>query len=182
MKTKIRPGSYVEAKIPGPIRLRIMFEASAEIDIALLSPSQHEAFGNSDDGIEAIPNPQYFEEATASADFVLDIPEGDNWLVLVNAYEDKPVKLTYDSATRIVFGDSVNGGGTLESETTEKDLFLVLDNVRIAKRGHYGTPQAKTWVPLLPGWEVRDIEGGEQIEVIKNGQLIPIGPASTKIH
>jgi hypothetical protein len=28
--------------------------------------------------------------------------------------------------------------------------------VKIAKRGHPGTPQAKTWVSLEPGWTVRD--------------------------
>jgi hypothetical protein len=33
------------------------------------------------------------------------------------------------------------------------DLFLILNDVRIAYRGHPGTPQARTLVPLAPGWE-----------------------------
>jgi hypothetical protein len=35
------------------------------------------------------------------------------------------------------------------------DLFVVLDGVKIAKRGHPGTPHAKTWISLEPGWVVR---------------------------
>lgn len=34
------------------------------------------------------------------------------------------------------------------------DLFIVRNGIRIAKRGHPGTPQAKTWVSLEPGFVV----------------------------
>lgn len=37
------------------------------------------------------------------------------------------------------------------------DLFILIDGVRVAKRGHPGTPQAKTWVPVTPGWIVTDM-------------------------
>jgi hypothetical protein len=33
-----------------------------------------------------------------------------------------------------------------------KDLFIVRDGVKIAKRGHPGTKYAKTWIPLEPEW------------------------------
>jgi hypothetical protein len=36
------------------------------------------------------------------------------------------------------------------------DYFIVLDGVRIARRGHPGTSQAKTWISLEPGYTVRD--------------------------
>jgi hypothetical protein len=36
------------------------------------------------------------------------------------------------------------------------NMFVVANGVKIAKRGHKGTPQAKTWVPLEPGWVVLD--------------------------
>jgi hypothetical protein len=36
------------------------------------------------------------------------------------------------------------------------DLFIVVDGVRVARRGYPGTPQAKTWVSIEPGYEVRD--------------------------
>jgi len=45
---------------------------------------------------------------------------------------------------------------TCEVERTERDLFVVLDGVRIAKRGYPGTPEAETWVQLVPGYTVRD--------------------------
>ena len=41
-------------------------------------------------------------------------------------------------------------------ECTGDDLFIVLNGVRIAKRGHPETPQAKTWVSLEPGFRVLD--------------------------
>ena len=37
------------------------------------------------------------------------------------------------------------------------DPFIVRDGVKIAKRGHPGTKHAKTWIPLEPGWAVRDV-------------------------
>ena len=49
------------------------------------------------------------------------------------------------------------------------EVFVVADGVKIAKRGHPGTPQAKTWVSLEPGWHVRDCDGGREIEVERHG-------------
>jgi hypothetical protein len=37
------------------------------------------------------------------------------------------------------------------------DMFVVLNGTKIAKRGHPGTPQAKTWISLEPGWIVVDV-------------------------
>jgi hypothetical protein len=45
------------------------------------------------------------------------------------------------------------------------DLVIVFGNLTIAKRGWSGTPQAKTWVPLIPGFHVRDVDDGKIIEV-----------------
>jgi len=39
------------------------------------------------------------------------------------------------------------------------DLFIVFAGRRIAKRGKRGSPQARTWVPLVPG--VETIGGAE---------------------
>lgn len=36
------------------------------------------------------------------------------------------------------------------------ELFLTLDGVRIAKRGHPDTPHAQTWISIEPGYEVFD--------------------------
>lgn len=43
------------------------------------------------------------------------------------------------------------------------DVFVTFDGVRIAKRGQPGTPQAKTWVSLEPGWRVLDGKDGTLI-------------------
>jgi hypothetical protein len=51
------------------------------------------------------------------------------------------------------------------------DMFVIADGVKIAKRGHPGTPYAKTWVSLEPGWTVLDGSDGGQnyIEITYNG-------------
>ena len=36
-----------------------------------------------------------------------------------------------------------------------EDIFIIADGMKIAKRGHPGTPQAKTWISLEPGWIMR---------------------------
>ena len=46
-----------------------------------------------------------------------------------------------------------------------KDLFIELGGVRIAKRGHPGTPQARTWISLEPGFVVTDTKGGKGLTV-----------------
>ena len=50
-------------------------------------------------------------------------------------------------------------------ECTGEDIFVVLNGVRIAKRGYPDTPQAKTWVPLEPGWRVLDGPNGDTIAI-----------------
>jgi hypothetical protein len=37
--------------------------------------------------------------------------------------------------------------------------------LKIAKRGHPGTAQAKTWVSLEPGYIVRERDDGASIEI-----------------
>jgi hypothetical protein len=34
------------------------------------------------------------------------------------------------------------------------DMFVLVNGVKVARRGHKGTPQAKTWISLEPGWRV----------------------------
>jgi hypothetical protein len=36
------------------------------------------------------------------------------------------------------------------------DIFVVVGGVKIAKRGHTGTPEAGTWIPLKAGWTVTE--------------------------
>ena len=50
-------------------------------------------------------------------------------------------------------------------EREGSDIFVIANGVKIAKRGHPGTPQANTWVSLEPGWTVRECDDGESIEV-----------------
>lgn len=59
-------------------------------------------------------------------------------------------------------------------ERDGQDLFILFYGVRIARRGQPGTPQAGTWVPLEPGFEVADVleNGAPAIEVWRNGTLL----------
>jgi hypothetical protein len=45
------------------------------------------------------------------------------------------------------------------------DIFVLVDGMKIAKRGLPDTPHADTWIMLEPGWTVRDVKGGKAIEV-----------------
>ena len=53
---------------------------------------------------------------------------------------------------------------SLEIQFDGTDLYAVFQGVRIAKRGAKGTPQARTWISLEPGYRVRD-EYGERGEL-----------------
>jgi hypothetical protein len=51
----------------------------------------------------------------------------------------------------------------------DNDMFVSVAGVQIAKRGRVGTPQARTWISLEPGWTVRDCPSdgvhGDSIEL-----------------
>jgi hypothetical protein len=57
-----------------------------------------------------------------------------------------------------------------------KDLFVVADDLKVAKLGRPGAPQAETWVLLEPGWAVRDCHTNEGhfIEVEQDGETVQI--------
>jgi hypothetical protein len=46
---------------------------------------------------------------------------------------------------------------------------VIVDGVKIAKRGHPGTPQAKTWISLQPGWVVLDSTTPSEIVIEHDG-------------
>jgi hypothetical protein len=52
------------------------------------------------------------------------------------------------------------------------DVFLLVDGMKIARRGRPDTAQAMTWVILEPGWIVRDVQSGNAIEVRYEGARI----------
>jgi hypothetical protein len=45
------------------------------------------------------------------------------------------------------------------------DVFITVAGVKIAKRRSPGTARADTWIILQPGWVVRNVKGGTEIEV-----------------
>ena len=58
---------------------------------------------------------------------------------------------------------------TVEIKFTDTGIFVEVDGVKIAKRGHKG------WVPLEPGWAVRDVgdlEETNQIEIEHHGVMV----------
>jgi hypothetical protein len=65
---------------------------------------------------------------------------------------------------------SANGRDDLRRE----DLFVVVNGVKVAKRGRPGTAQANTWVSLGPGWTVLDRNYPEEIEVMFEGVRVSL--------
>lgn len=54
---------------------------------------------------------------------------------------------------------------TMEIEFNGEALFVIVDGLKIAKRGEPGTKHAGTWISIEPGWIVRDADSGGAIEV-----------------
>jgi hypothetical protein len=52
------------------------------------------------------------------------------------------------------------------------NVFVLVDGMKIAKRGAHDTAQANTWIMLEPGWIVRDVDRGQAIEVSFEGARI----------
>jgi hypothetical protein len=59
------------------------------------------------------------------------------------------------------------------------DIFVVLDDMEIAKRGKDGTPQADRWVVLEPGFSVVDSADLTKLVIEFNGEVLtlPYGEA-----
>jgi hypothetical protein len=53
-------------------------------------------------------------------------------------------------------------------ESTGRDIFVVVDGVRIARRGRPGTPEAGTWVSLESGWTVTSNDDHSEMEIIRD--------------
>jgi hypothetical protein len=52
------------------------------------------------------------------------------------------------------------------------DVFVLVDGMKIAKRGPHDTAQANRWIMLEPGWIVRDVDRGQAVEVRFEGARI----------
>jgi hypothetical protein len=59
--------------------------------------------------------------------------------------------------------------GHLAIERDSNGIFIIADGVKIARRGHPGTAEAKTWVLLEPGWSVVD-RPPDEIEIMYEGK------------
>jgi hypothetical protein len=53
---------------------------------------------------------------------------------------------------------------------SSKDVFVEVDGIRVARRGYPGSPEARTWVSVEPGWQVLDSDEG--IIVRHNGVAV----------
>ena len=54
-----------------------------------------------------------------------------------------------------------------------QEAFVIINDMKIAKRGKPGTPGATTWASLEPGWTVHDIQGSYGlVEVQYNGKRV----------
>jgi hypothetical protein len=53
-----------------------------------------------------------------------------------------------------------------------ENVYVLVNGMKIAKRGAPDTAQAQTWIMLEPGWIVRDVDHGNAIEVRYEGARI----------
>jgi hypothetical protein len=50
-----------------------------------------------------------------------------------------------------------------------QDVFILVDGVKIARRGICTADLGMNWIVLEPGWVVRDTDRGHAIEVLYEG-------------
>lgn len=62
----------------------------------------------------------------------------------------------------------------VQIESDGKDVFVVANGLRIAKRGHHGTRHARTWISLEPGWSVESSADHSEIVVIQDSRRCSI--------
>jgi hypothetical protein len=70
---------------------------------------------------------------------------------------------------------ALKGRDTMKNVKIERDggdLFLWFDGRRIAKRGHPGTPEAGTWIPLAPGYVVTSNNDHSEITIKHDGRQV----------
>ena len=54
-----------------------------------------------------------------------------------------------------------------------RETFVIVNDVKVAKRVNPGTAEADTWVSLEPGWTVRDCQGSYGlVEIEYNGERV----------
>jgi hypothetical protein len=70
--------------------------------------------------------------------------------------EEDPMKITIN--------DDPTRGPKVEIEEDGPDMFVIVNDVTIARRGRPGTPEADSWVSL-PGWTVTGSEDDNRIEI-----------------
>ncbi len=58
---------------------------------------------------------------------------------------------------------------SIDFERTEHDIFIKCGSLRLAKRGHPGTPQAGTWISLGVGWSFLDSNDGKEVTITLRG-------------
>jgi hypothetical protein len=72
--------------------------------------------------------------------------------------------MSTEKAGQDLFATLQRDGFTLDGDG--KDIFVIIDGVKIAKRGRPGSSQARAWVSLEPGWKVT---GTDQIDIEWSG-------------
>jgi hypothetical protein len=71
----------------------------------------------------------------------------------------------------MTINDDPAKGPRVEVEDAGRDLFVVVDGIRVAYRGRPGTSAAGTWVTLVEGYTVNSPED-HTIEVLVHGRRV----------
>jgi hypothetical protein len=92
---------------------------------------------------------------------------GPTWEIPVASDHGSSARLREMTKTETYMDDPV-----CELHDDGEDVFVLVDGVKIARRGRPDTAHAMTWVILEPGWTVRDVQSGNAIEVRYEGAQI----------
>jgi hypothetical protein len=66
---------------------------------------------------------------------------------------------------KLTINDDPAQGPKVEIEEDGPDMFVIVNGVIIARRGHPGTTEADTWVSLEPEWTVTSCEDERRLDI-----------------
>jgi hypothetical protein len=103
-----------------------------------------------------------------------DIPKIEFGAQIVPWFQGAPTERRPTRGTEVSMAKAPKAPKVEIQGIPDDGLYIVVDGVKIAKRGERGTTQGKTWVSLEPGWSVLDGPGGKTLEELLSSVLLTI--------
>jgi hypothetical protein len=86
-------------------------------------------------------------------------------LTTTHAGRNQPAHIEWKIPMKLTINDDPALGPKVEIEGDGPDMFVIVNGVTIARRGHPDATEASTWVSLEPEWTVTSSEDERRLEI-----------------